>query len=1365
MSVSLAATDTSLATGSASIISTASSPPRTSHPPPVQRHHDLQQPYNIHQRIRQPGQTPGGRSAASPSIRQSWFVPANRAMPSTSFPETTSVVTRTPRPSNTRSSISSPSSTTSTSASASAVSPSVPPRAASNPKERRNFSGSARSRLSKIDRLNRMTLNQNTSAPSLIDVSTVFPSPVSPIRGRINLQSPTRSTAEPPYSSSTVTSPSPSAFIDPVSSSKATESGSAAAASSTQSISHPSHMTTHSGSQSSNNSSDDYHSSSLPSTHGFPDGVDAADSDKAELKTEKASRHTSMPLTLLRPGWRLYDVPDTDDADSQYEFDPSGTGDEDRHDLFNSPSNASSTTNFEHYHPIHGRQDPAKPFYSTTPNASNLDLSLGSSNSIDSPVLAPADALFTGLNPPVAPVLNTKTSKNNGKSPLALKRSSTTSFTSASSPSNTVLTRGSLPMSSLSSTAIHRTKALTEERQKIILEILRTERSYVDGLIILQTLFYEPLNAPYASNHSFSGMATMTSLASGTGPYFSATSNSASLAHPSYYASSTIGSNSTLASSAAPLLSKKSVGEIFSNFSEILKINTLLLTQLENRICGATFSTGWESDEEEATAEREDEYRGEDREVKKSGRGDISNQVLVTVGSQGGEREELLVLDEDWCVGDIFIEIAPFLKMYSSYVKTYTTALAHINDCMKSNERFTDFIKTMELKPECKSLGFQSYLMLPVQRIPRYRMLLESLLRHTPAEHPDHRMLRAAFESMEVTASFVNETIRQHEMFREMLELQSKLTGLSEPLVIPGRVLLKKGEVWKICRRNVQLRRIFLFSDCILWTSPSLNPLDATLALNRKVGLENCTVIGADDPDPTKHAFQIISPEKSSQVYVDTLREKEDWMNAIRRATSDYLSAKRTLKITITPFQSISAAATNIGAGLLRRETLWSPTLAFVESKSRSFGGGVCVDPEIDRAGSAESTAVIGWHNGLESSHTNAQANAVNQKNQQPLRVIEIYNAPVWIPNQSATRCMICLEEFGTLMRWKHHCRVCGKVVCHDCSTRSIVMKGTHSEKTGRACDDCIETMFPEEGAIHETQIVSSAIQDDVEGDNNGDPPHHSRQRDSYHSLDGVFIRPEDCPPDTPTAASATGMVRGFVEAGLNRMKSRSGAGPGSQDLTRAQNDTASKENTRGRNRRSLNSAGSNGSDSTKACGLCKTEFGLFKWKYVCQQCHRTVCADCLTKKQIDPFFLLGLQAEREAKAMENRLADLSVHSSPTSPSGSAETSSFAGEDDSTKPKLIQSESDGVLALGSSNTGSGNVRRGGKGKTDSGLGQAERLCDPCYLGLSSDQVKVLESGGGWQYYQATLGKQTSHGLAAALAVGQDDFDQAEDDKE
>ncbi|KAG9073305.1 hypothetical protein KI688_001097 [Linnemannia hyalina] len=1388
-----------------------------------------------------------------------------------------------------------PSSSTSPN-SASAISPTISPNAGMNHKERRNFSGSARSRLTKIDRLSKMMLITNASAPNTnTGAPTGLPRAASPRRVRLSLQSQSGTAKEVTSAASAAAAAAAAASPVKIHGSGTSKSGKVGSPTSSAfkgsrqafgashtaaSNNYPRHIVMRAASPHcilddaiDSDAAIDSFSTSLPSASGFPAGVDpAVNSEPAAtpVNTEKANRHASMP-PLPKAGWRLYDVPDVEESNnSQHGHDDRpgfdngtvGSGGGDERSIFHySASNASSTTNLEHYpyshHAAHARQDSTtSTFYTMTPNASNLDLSMPMSNhnlsSIDPSTDSSSSATSHGHShqgptptpsiynmPPPLP----KAIKN--KSPLALRRSSTTSSSSSSSPSNTYPNKGSFPKSSLSSTMIHNSKTLTQERQKIILEILRTERSYVDGLVILQTLFYEPLNAPYAtSGYPYSGANTTTSIYSaanttlqhnkntnkhpnpnnnnGYSGWSGATNPTASSSTLSLaagqYPTSTMGSNSTLAASAAPLLPKKSVNEIFSNFSEILQINTLLLTQLETRICGTTFSTGWESDEDETEGRNGGEDGGDEndeagatgsRESKANGK---PNQVLVTVGSQAGEQEQLLVLDADWCVGDIFVEIAPFLKMYSNYVKTYTSALTHINDCMNRNDRFTEFLKSTARRPECKSLDFQSYLMLPVQRIPRYRMLLEGLLRHTPEEHPDHRKLQTAFESMEQTANFVNETIRQHEMFGEMIGLRSKITGMSEPLIIPGRVMLKRGNVWKVCRRNVQLRMIILFSDCIVWTSPSLNPLDDTLTFHRKVGLENCTVVGAEDPDPTKNAFQIMSPEKSSQVYVNTPREKEAWMVAIRRATQEYLSAKRTLKISITPMQSISAAATSFGAGLLRRDTgLWSPTSFGSDSRAHTFAGHqqqqlASAEPEVSSPWSA--TFGVGFASAIGSGGSGANGNGGSGAGSptprtQPMRVIENYNAPVWVPDQSATRCMICTEEFGTIFRRKHHCRACGKVVCHSCSSRTILIKGAHSEKVGRACDDCIETMFPEEASMPvsptansnsaETSPIESPGQQQQQQQVQSNNQHQvtTDRRASNQSLDGVLVRPEDYSQDSGITSGATGMVRGIVEAGLSRMKSRTGPITSNQDTSSGQNG-GSPNSTRGSNRKSDASLGSpnENQNNVKACELCKTEFNLFKfkWRNVCSQCRKVVCSDCLTKKQIDQLFLLGLEAEREAeaKAREGGAGQLENDGQVVDslalnfPLASPESPDLA------RPGLLQSASDSVVATGSADAaaaasallstkrsqsfnvdqttsttatsggggygGFGTGWRGIKGNTDSGHGHSEKLCDPCYLGLSSDQIKVLETGGGWQYYQATLGKHQTQDVIAALAM-------------
>ncbi|KAF9359574.1 hypothetical protein BGX26_012018 [Mortierella sp. AD094] len=1275
------------------------------HPPPVHSHNG--QPYNIHQRIRQNNGHPNARGNHSPSIRQSWLFPTNRASPSTALPETTSVITRSQRPQSVRTEA------LSSTSSSSATAQSVPPSVTLNHKERRIFSGSARTRLHNIDRMSKMSLNPNAPAPNLLDGSPGFPNPASPRRARLNLQSAVPITET--LSSSSVISINPSDLPQRTSATSTTSHTSS-------SNSYPRHIIMPSTSPHCNiedqldNGVTDSLSSSLPSASGFPPGVDTLHISEPTTtsNSEKSSKHSSMPLP--KPGWRLYDLPDLEESESQHgQGDGSGFGSsnsgEERNSFQYSASNASSTTNLDShpysYH-AHTRQDSTSTFYTATPNASALDLSSGPGAADPSTMSSPDSNLFTSpstqahlaqspgsfvLSPPLPKAVK------NTKSPLALRRSSTISSTSSSSPSNTFLNKGSFPKSSLSSNATHSSKTLTLERQKIILEILKTERSYVDGLIVLQTCFYEPLNAPYATSSNL-GMNTATSANLNGGNATFGAGAGASLLSPPYYASSTMGSNSTLSASAAPLLSKKSVGMIFSNFSEILQINIELLTQLETRICGATLSTGWESDEEEADEEgyrQGDEDQGSPRAQQAEEQ--KPKQVWVTVGGQGGEQEELLVLDTDWCVGDIFIEIAPFLKMYSNYVKAFESALTHVNECMKNSDRFTEFLKVTARRPECKNLDFQAYFMLPIQRIPRYKLLLESLLRHTPSNHPDHRKLQIAFKSMEQTAGFVNETIRQHEMFGEMVSLQSKITGMSEQLVIPGRVLLKRGRVWKVCRRNIQPREIILLSDCILWTSPSMNPLDDTLTFHRKVGLENCTVIGAEDPDPTKNAFQIMSSEKSSQVFVDTAKEKEDWMAAIRIATQEYFSAKRTLKPTPTPLQSFTSITTGFGVGLLRRETgLWSPTAFGSDSRANTFGAPMCVDPEVVGGG-------IGTLSSLDNRYQS------EKRLQQPLRVVENYNAPVW----------------------------------------TILIKGTTSEKFGRACDDCFDAMPPEEVNMIDSGISSTVSSEPSPVEQQHQLPRgtnsdHER-RASNQSLDGIVIRPEDYSQESNPSGGATGMVRGFVEAGLSRMKSRSSQ-PTNQDSNNSMNDANSKENARGSNRKSdshfTNSIDYQNVTHVKECGLCKTEFSMFKWR-----------------------------AEREAKARGIDINDEDVIAGLALQSSSSDT-----QDGLARPGMLQSVSESAVETGtdsdaahsaavprsqSFNNDTNNSNGGGygsfgngwhriKGNTDSGHGQAEKLCDPCYLGLSADQIKVLESGGGWQYYQATLGKHQAPGLAAALAL-------------
>ncbi|TPP65110.1 Pleckstrin domain-containing family F [Fasciola gigantica] len=65
-----------------------------------------------------------------------------------------------------------------------------------------------------------------------------------------------------------------------------------------------------------------------------------------------------------------------------------------------------------------------------------------------------------------------------------------------------------------------------------------------------------------------------------------------------------------------------------------------------------------------------------------------------------------------------------------------------------------------------------------------------------------------------------------------------------------------------------------------------------------------------------------------------------------------------------------------------------------------------------------------------------------------------VKHSPVWIPDCEARSCMICGVTEFTIVHRRHHCRHCGKVVCHKCSTYRWILPhlGTSRVRVCRIC-------------------------------------------------------------------------------------------------------------------------------------------------------------------------------------------------------------------------------------------------------------------------------------------------------------------------
>lgn len=63
---------------------------------------------------------------------------------------------------------------------------------------------------------------------------------------------------------------------------------------------------------------------------------------------------------------------------------------------------------------------------------------------------------------------------------------------------------------------------------------------------------------------------------------------------------------------------------------------------------------------------------------------------------------------------------------------------------------------------------------------------------------------------------------------------------------------------------------------------------------------------------------------------------------------------------------------------------------------------------------------------------------------------------PKWLPDSSATACMLCNVRFHPIMCSRHHCRFCGGIFCNDCSKgRSLLPTKFRTRNPQRVCDVC----------------------------------------------------------------------------------------------------------------------------------------------------------------------------------------------------------------------------------------------------------------------------------------------------------------------
>ncbi|KAK2100944.1 Rho guanine nucleotide exchange factor (GEF) 17 [Saguinus oedipus] len=145
------------------------------------------------------------------------------------------------------------------------------------------------------------------------------------------------------------------------------------------------------------------------------------------------------------------------------------------------------------------------------------------------------------------------------------------------------------------------------------------------------------------------------------------------------------------------------------------------------------------------------------------------------------------------------------VNIYSAYIDNFLNAKDAVRVAKEARPAFLKFLE-QSMRENKEKQALSDLMIKPVQRIPRYELLVKDLLKHTPEDHPDHPLLLEAQRNIKQVAERINKGVRSAEEAerhaRVLQEIEAHIEGM-EDKAISG----KKD------------RSLFLFTDLIVCTT------------------------------------------------------------------------------------------------------------------------------------------------------------------------------------------------------------------------------------------------------------------------------------------------------------------------------------------------------------------------------------------------------------------------------------------------------------------------------------------------------------------------------------------------------------------
>ncbi|EKE39307.1 RhoGEF domain containing protein [Entamoeba nuttalli P19] len=165
-----------------------------------------------------------------------------------------------------------------------------------------------------------------------------------------------------------------------------------------------------------------------------------------------------------------------------------------------------------------------------------------------------------------------------------------------------------------------------------------------------------------------------------------------------------------------------------------------------------------------------------------------------------------------------FLKFVDVFKLYSSFVNNYDNARITAENELKENKLFHDMCDNTTIKP-MSSNGILSLLILPVQRIPRYVMLVKDLCKWTQRNQWSNN-LALLKEKIDGLGKLINDSKKKQKQMDLLKEYNLTITNfekiIGEEFVTAARSFISEYDVFVYYKHRVKALTLIIFTDVLI---------------------------------------------------------------------------------------------------------------------------------------------------------------------------------------------------------------------------------------------------------------------------------------------------------------------------------------------------------------------------------------------------------------------------------------------------------------------------------------------------------------------------------------------------------------------